>query len=59
MQASQATQTKAFDPLVVLERVDAMLLEKPDDRASVLRRLREMSPQIYQQWLLRTAGAGR
>lgn len=39
----------------LLARIDKMLDERPSERASILRRLREQSPQLYSAWLMRTA----
>jgi hypothetical protein len=39
----------------VLDDVDFALRERPEDRASTLRKLKEANPGLYQQWLIKTA----
>lgn len=37
--------------------VDRMLEDQPDQRAAILRRLRDIQPELYALWLMRTAAA--
>jgi hypothetical protein len=43
----------------LLACVDRMLAERPEQRASILRRLRETQPELYALWLMRAAAAPR
>jgi hypothetical protein len=45
----------AIDEDRLLACVDKMLDEQPQNRAAILRRLKEQNPALYTAWLLRTA----
>jgi hypothetical protein len=50
-------QTAEIDSSRLLVCVDRMLEQQPDQRAAILRRLRELQPELYTLWLMRAAAA--
>jgi hypothetical protein len=43
----------------LLACVDRMLDERPEQRAAILRRLRDIQPELYALWLMRAAASPR
>ncbi|MGC1303036.1 MAG: hypothetical protein WA840_11735 [Caulobacteraceae bacterium] len=58
MQTAEALAPSRSKTASVLETVDSQIRLRPGERAFILRRLRELSPGLYQQWLIRTAERG-